>query len=118
MPRPLHHSFLLWSSITMLLLGCGSTSTSTRAWEGAAQDDASACEEPDSDQCVVLACDGEAGECGVFDCEDVDSQAVVSAPLAHDAELARAAPIARSYATQASLATGGARGFERGLGHA
>lgn len=47
----------------MLLLGCGSTFTSTRAWEGAALDDANVCEDPDSDQCVVLACDGEAGEC-------------------------------------------------------
>ncbi|WP_255408474.1 TIGR02269 family lipoprotein [Archangium sp. Cb G35] len=52
----------------------------------------SACEEPDSDQCVVLACDGEVGECGVFGCEDVDPQAVVRTPLAHGAELARGGP--------------------------
>lgn len=93
MRRLLRHLFPLWFSIAVLLSGCGSTSlATTRAWEEAARDDADACEDPDADQCVVLACDGEAGECGVFGCEDIDPEAVVRAPLAHGAELARGGP--------------------------
>ncbi|WNG32732.1 TIGR02269 family lipoprotein [Archangium violaceum] len=93
MPRFLRVSLLLWSSLGVLLLsGCETPSSSVRAWEETARDDAGACEDPGADQCVVLACEGEAGECGVFGCEDVDPEAVVRAPLSHGAELARGGP--------------------------
>jgi uncharacterized lipoprotein (TIGR02269 family) len=82
---------LRWLSLAALVLsGCGTTSPATRVWEEeAARDDTRACEAPDVDQCVVLACDGEEGTCDIFGCEDVDPEAVVQAPLAHNAELAR-----------------------------
>ena len=68
----------------LLLSACAATSQEVRA------DDPTACEAPSADQCVVLACDE--GECGVFDCEDVDPEALTRAPLAHGAELARHRP--------------------------
>lgn len=74
------------SLASLLLFACATPSLATHA-EGDATH-ASVCEEPDADQCIVLACDE--GECGVFDCEDVDPEAVARAPLlAHGAELAR-----------------------------
>ncbi|WP_224240262.1 SitA6 family polymorphic toxin lipoprotein [Hyalangium gracile] len=72
----------------LLLSACGTTSPSTRAWEHAARDAPSACEEPGADQCIVFACDGEDGVCGIFSCEDVDLEAVASASLAYGAEWA------------------------------
>jgi uncharacterized lipoprotein (TIGR02269 family) len=81
---------LLWLSLAVLLLSaCGTTSSSSRAWEGAEWAGASACEEPGADQCIVFACDVEEGVCGVFACEDVDPEAVAGTSLAHGAELAR-----------------------------
>lgn len=90
MKTPFLPSSLLWPFFTALLLsGCATTSPATRVWEGAASDDAAACEAPDADECIVFACDGEEGECGMFACEDVEPEAVASAPLAHGVELAR-----------------------------
>jgi uncharacterized lipoprotein (TIGR02269 family) len=90
MKKPLLPTFPLWLSLAALLLsGCGTTSPASRAWADAAEDDILACEDPDADQCIVLACDGEQGECGIFSCEDVDLEAVARASLAHGAELAR-----------------------------
>lgn len=31
-----------------------------------------ACEQPEADRCIAVACDGELGECGVFLCSDVE----------------------------------------------
>ncbi|QRN97797.1 TIGR02269 family lipoprotein [Archangium violaceum] len=90
MKRPFLPLFSLWLSLAALSLsGCGTTSPISRAWVEATQDDPLACEDPGADQCVVLACDGEQGECGIFRCEDVDPEAVTRASLAHGAELAR-----------------------------
>jgi uncharacterized lipoprotein (TIGR02269 family) len=68
------------------LSACATPSPALNAWEGTSQDDA-ACETPDADQCVVLACDE--GVCGFFDCEDVDPEALTLAPLEHSVEFAR-----------------------------
>ena len=93
MTQSLWPPFLLRLSLAALLLsGCVIVSPATRAEEETAYDDPLACESPDADQCVVLACDGEAGECGVFNCEDVDPQAPTGASLAHGVELARFRP--------------------------
>lgn len=90
MTRPLESLFPCGLSLVVLLLsGCGTSSPATRAWEQAEQEEIDACEAPGADQCIVLACDGEQGACGVFGCEDVDPEAVAHAPLAHGAELAR-----------------------------
>jgi uncharacterized lipoprotein (TIGR02269 family) len=89
MPKPLCSPLLLWILPAALLSGCGTTSPATRAWESATWGESSTCEAPDADQCVVLACDGEEGICGVFSCEDVDPEAVAQVSLAHGAELAR-----------------------------
>ncbi|HVG57632.1 MAG TPA: TIGR02269 family lipoprotein [Hyalangium sp.] len=75
--------------IALLLFGCGTTVPAMGSWEGATQEGAHACEDPGTDQCTVLACDGEDGLCGVFNCADLDPDPVASASLAHGAELAR-----------------------------
>ncbi|MDY7227458.1 TIGR02269 family lipoprotein [Hyalangium rubrum] len=83
-------TLLRWVSLVALLLSACSTSSPTqRAWVSTEQDDASVCESSGTDSCIVLACDGEQGECGVFACEDVDLEASARASLAHGAELAR-----------------------------
>ncbi len=88
MTRPRQTPFLFLLSLAMVLLSaCGTTSPAMHAWEGAEREDATECDAPSSDQCIVFACDG--GECGVFACGDVDLEAMARAPLAHDAELAR-----------------------------
>ncbi|WP_177241443.1 DUF2380 domain-containing protein [Stigmatella aurantiaca] len=87
MKRPLHSSYLLLLAAAGLsLLACGSATPAVRAWKETAQEERSACDNPNSDQCIVFACEEE--ECGVFRCEDANWEAVTSAPLAHDAELA------------------------------
>ncbi len=73
------------SALLLLLFACATPSLSTDVGEDSAS--TAACETPDADQCVVLACDE--GECGVFGCEDVDPEAVAGAQLAYGAELAR-----------------------------
>ncbi len=90
MRTPLRPPFLRWLSLaTLLLSACGTASPATFAGADAEWDEAIECEEPGADQCVVLACDGEQGECGVFACEDVDLEAMSRAPLAYGAELAQ-----------------------------
>ena len=89
MPRSLS---LLWVLLTVLVLpGCGTTSPSARAWTEAEGVGVQECEAPEADQCVVLACDGEEGVCGVFGCEDVEPEA-----LAPSVEPARYRPPLRS----------------------
>ncbi len=81
---------LRWLLVT-LLAGCGTPSPVTRAWEDAARTTTSACEAPEADQCVTLACDGEEGLCGVFACEDVAPEPVASTARGQDAEQVREA---------------------------
>jgi len=68
------------SLAALLLAACAPASPSLRAWE---DEEAILCEDTGADECVVLACDE--GECGLFDCEDVDPEALTRAPLAHRA---------------------------------
>jgi uncharacterized lipoprotein (TIGR02269 family) len=83
-------SFLLWSLFLVLpLAGCGTTAPTIGSWDGGGQEEAHACEDPSADRCIVLACDGEDGLCGVFSCEDVDLDPVASASLALDVVLVR-----------------------------
>ncbi|WP_257451259.1 SitA6 family polymorphic toxin lipoprotein [Archangium lipolyticum] len=90
MAKPLRPAFHVWLFLAALLLsGCGTPSPAVRAWADTQRDDTLECEEPGTDQCVVLACDGEQGECGAFACEDVDPEALSRAALTHGAELAR-----------------------------
>ena len=72
------------SLAALLLAACAPASPALRAWE---DDETITCEDTGADECVVLACDE--GECGLFDCEDVDPEALTRAPLTHGAELAR-----------------------------
>jgi uncharacterized lipoprotein (TIGR02269 family) len=72
---------------SLLLTACATSSSTSHEWEEVGFEDTTACDEPDADQCVVLACDE--GECGVFDCEDVDPEALAQVPQVHDVELAR-----------------------------
>jgi uncharacterized lipoprotein (TIGR02269 family) len=83
MPRRLP----FWVLAALLLSACATSSPAVRMWEDVEEDTASVCEAPGEDRCIVFACDE--GECGVFDCEDVDLEAVTRAPLRHGAELAR-----------------------------
>ena len=64
----------LWLLLAVLLSGCGTSSPATRAWTEAEGQGVQECDDPESDQCIVLACDGEEGTCGVFGCEDVDPE--------------------------------------------
>ncbi|NMO19186.1 TIGR02269 family lipoprotein [Pyxidicoccus fallax] len=75
-----------WMLLAVLLLcGCATSSPEVRAFEEAER--AEACEYADSEQCLVLVCEG--GDCGLFDCEDVDTDAVARAPVRPDVELAQ-----------------------------
>jgi uncharacterized lipoprotein (TIGR02269 family) len=88
MPRNLPHRALLSLFLsTLLLTACATSSSASHEWEGAEPGGIPACDEPDADQCVVLACDE--GECGVFDCEDVDPEALAQVPQVHGVELAQ-----------------------------
>ena len=82
----------------LLLSACAATSPTMSAWEDVERDDATTCEAPSSDECVVLACDE--GECGVFSCEDLDPEALAQASLAYSVELARFRPPPRGPGTQ------------------
>ncbi len=83
---------LLSLLLSLAVTGCGTTMPATRAGEDAAQEGSTTCEDPSADQCVVLACDGEDGVCGVFGCEEVDPKAVARTSHAPDVELASARP--------------------------
>ncbi|QRN97923.1 TIGR02269 family lipoprotein [Archangium violaceum] len=94
------------SLASLLLFACATSSLATHADGEPAH--ASACEEPEADQCIVLACDE--GECGVFGCEDVDPEAVALAPpLSHGVELARYRPPFRSPGFQRNWRRAGLR---------
>jgi uncharacterized lipoprotein (TIGR02269 family) len=75
--NPLISRSLLWLSLSVLLLaGCSSRSPAARAWDHAAHHPSIPCQDPNADQCIVFACDGEEGICGVFGCEDVHREAL------------------------------------------
>lgn len=94
MSKPLHH-LPSWLPLAVLLLtACGTTSPTARAGEDI-EKNSTLCEDPGADRCVVLACAGEAGVCGVFGCEDVDPEAVTRTSLAPGVELAQAHPPTR-----------------------
>lgn len=71
-----------------ILSGCSPTSTAiaVHAWGNTGWDNTE-CDESSADQCVVLAC--EQGECGIFNCEDVEPGSVALMDREHDVELAR-----------------------------
>lgn len=69
----------------LLLAACAASHPSQRTWAEAAE--APGCEEPDEDQCVVLAC--YAGMCGFFLCEDVVPAEVPPTRLKPGVELVR-----------------------------
>jgi uncharacterized lipoprotein (TIGR02269 family) len=80
---------LCWLPLAALLAsGCAVNSPAVHTWERTELEGAADCEEPDADQCVVLAC--EQGECGVFSCEDVDPDALAHVGAGYELELARA----------------------------
>ncbi|HEX8705466.1 MAG TPA: DUF2380 domain-containing protein [Myxococcaceae bacterium] len=79
--------FLLSLLLSAVVSACATVSPALNAWEGTGTDDTSACEAPEADRCVVLACDD--GECGIFDCADVDPEALARGPLEPSVELAR-----------------------------
>jgi uncharacterized lipoprotein (TIGR02269 family) len=94
------------SLAALLLAACAPSAPALRTWEDG---ETSTCEETGADQCVVLACDE--GECGLFDCEDLDPEALARVPLAHGAELARnfQRPPYRAPGTQRSWRRAGLR---------
>ncbi|WP_232293424.1 TIGR02269 family lipoprotein [Stigmatella aurantiaca] len=63
----------------LALLSACTTSPAKGAWENAQQAVSVECDAPNSDQCVLLACDE--GECGLFECEDMDPEATSSVAL-------------------------------------
>ncbi|MFP2909756.1 TIGR02269 family lipoprotein [Pyxidicoccus sp. 3LFB2] len=65
----------------LLVLACATASM------GEDVERADACAHPDAEQCVALACEG--GDCGLFDCADVETGALTSVP--HAVELAQGA---------------------------
>lgn len=97
MTKPLQQLLPLSVCLTALVLsGCATSSPATRDRVDEHGDDISGCEAPDADLCVVLACDGEAGACGVFACEDVDPDALAFTSSAPGVELARFRPPPRN----------------------
>lgn len=74
--------------VVMLLLAsclsaCGTSSPAQRAWDVAGAREDATCEAPDTDECVVFACDGALAECGLFGCEDVERGEVSRNPPEH-----------------------------------
>jgi uncharacterized lipoprotein (TIGR02269 family) len=108
MRRFLPRTLLPLSLAALVLSACATSSPTPLEGEDAAYA-AAACENPDADQCIVLACDE--GECGVFSCEDVDPEVVARTPLAHGAELARGSrpPPFRSPGSQRNWRRAGLR---------
>jgi uncharacterized lipoprotein (TIGR02269 family) len=97
MTKPLRSPFPLGLCLAALLLsGCATPSPVTRAWVDARAEDSGECEAPGADACVVLACEGEEGLCGVFSCEDVDPEALALTSSAPAVELARFRPPPRN----------------------
>lgn len=76
----------LLALLPALLLGaCAASSSEVRAWDATT----GACEHSSTEQCVAVACEG--GDCGLFDCVDVDMEALVRASGAPAVELAQGA---------------------------
>jgi len=93
---------------SLLLTACATSAPAPRAWEEVSSEGSPTCDDPDADQCVVLACDE--GECGVFSCEDVDPEALAKVPQVHDVELAQFfRPPFRSPGTQRNWRRAGLR---------
>jgi uncharacterized lipoprotein (TIGR02269 family) len=69
----------------LFLWACAASSPGPRAWEEAER--VKDCEHADSEQCVVLACEG--GDCGLFDCEDLDAEELARGPARHGVVLAQ-----------------------------
>lgn len=108
MSKPFLSWFLSLCVAALLLSACGASSPAVRVWEEAQGQDASTCEEPGADPCIVFAC--EEGECGVFSCEDVDIEAVASAPRDAGVELARGfRPLFRAPGTHRNWRRAGLR---------
>jgi uncharacterized lipoprotein (TIGR02269 family) len=82
-----HRALVSLALVSLLLTACAISLPASHAWEGAEQGDITACDDTDADPCVVLACDE--GECGVFDCEDVDPEALTRTAWGHGTELAQ-----------------------------
>lgn len=89
-------SLLLWAG-AFVLVACGTASPAVREWEGAEWDDPGACDDPSADRCTVLACDE--GECGLFACEDVDTDTLERSPSAHGVEPVLGRPSFRAPGT-------------------
>jgi uncharacterized lipoprotein (TIGR02269 family) len=69
--------------VAVLLSGCGTASLSIHEGEEVEWNDATACEESHADdECIVFACDGEEGWCGVFACEDVAPGPIIGSSAA------------------------------------
>ncbi|WP_257460625.1 SitA6 family polymorphic toxin lipoprotein [Archangium lipolyticum] len=83
MTRALLSLFLL----VLLLAACATSAPTLPAGQGTERDDTTSCDDADSDQCVVLACDE--GECAFFECADVDPEALTHESLAHGVKPAR-----------------------------
>lgn len=96
MTMPLRSLFSLCLYLAALLSGCATSSPAKYAWAEAHGENSGECEAPGTDPCVVLACDGEEGLCGVFACEDVDPDALALASPASGVELARFRPPPRN----------------------
>ena len=72
---------------TLLLGACAASSTGVPTWEKTD----GACEYAGAEQCVAVACEG--GDCGLFDCADVEMEAMVSgAPVVELAQSASRPP--------------------------
>ena len=103
-----HRALVSLTLVFLLLTACATSSPTPHEWEGAAQDDITACDDADADACVVMACDE--GECGVFDCEDVNPEVLTRTALGHGTELAQFyRPPFRSPGTQRNWRRAGLR---------
>lgn len=71
----------------VLSTACTNPSPAVRGWVDTQQSAPSECDEPSADQCVVLTC--AEGECGVFGCEDIDSEALANTSRGYSVDLAR-----------------------------
>ncbi len=69
----------------LLVWACATSSPGSIVWEDAER--AEPCEYAHVEQCVVLACEG--GDCGLFDCEDVDMEALPWTTGKHEVEWVR-----------------------------
>ncbi|MFP2926644.1 TIGR02269 family lipoprotein [Pyxidicoccus sp. 3LG] len=82
LPRVLLLSPLL---AALFLCACASSTPGMHAWVDAER--AEDCGYADEEQCVAVACEG--GDCGLFDCEDVDPVALAGASAGLAVEMAR-----------------------------